>query len=103
MSLVALSELLGAPVRDATGTVHGRVREIAVAPQDHPTRVAYLIVKTPEGDRTLMANAVKSCGVTVRTGEGTPLEPCSPSDGVLLPKRDPLHHQLIYVHPRQLS
>ena len=46
MSLVALSELLGATVRDATGTVRGRVREIAVAPQDHPTRIAYLIVKT---------------------------------------------------------
>ena len=41
MSLVALSELLGATVRDATGTVRGRVREIAVAPQDHPTRIAY--------------------------------------------------------------
>ena len=44
MSLVALSELLGATVRDATGTVRGRVREIAVAPQDHPTRIAFLIV-----------------------------------------------------------
>jgi hypothetical protein len=32
MSLVALSELLGATVRDAHGTVHGRVRELAVAP-----------------------------------------------------------------------
>ena len=46
MSVVALSELLGAPVRDAAGTVRGRVREIAVEPQDHPTRIAYLIVKT---------------------------------------------------------
>ena len=36
MSLVALSELLGATVRDATGAVRGRVREIAIAPQDHP-------------------------------------------------------------------
>ncbi len=53
MSLVALSELLGATVRDATGAVRGRVREIAVAPQDHPTRVAYLIVKTPAGERVL--------------------------------------------------
>ena len=62
MSLVALSELLGATVRDATGTVRGRVRDIAVAPQDHPTRVAYLIVKTPAGERTLSANDVRSCG-----------------------------------------
>ena len=53
MSLVALSELLGAPVRDASGTVRGRVREIAVAPQDHPTRIAYLVIKTADGERTV--------------------------------------------------
>jgi sporulation protein YlmC with PRC-barrel domain len=40
MSTVALSELLGATVRDATGAA-GRVREIAVAPQEHATRVAF--------------------------------------------------------------
>src|SRR6185503_8600747 len=51
MSVVALSELLGASVRDASGAVRGRVREIAVAPQDHPTRIAFLIVKTPDGER----------------------------------------------------
>src|SRR6185503_17398203 len=67
MSLVALSELLGATVRDATGTVRGRVREIAVAPQDHPTRIAYLIVKTPRGERALPAGDLKSSGSTVRT------------------------------------
>jgi len=36
MSIVALSELLGASVRDASGTVRGRVREVAIAPEDHP-------------------------------------------------------------------
>ena len=51
MSLVALSELLGATVRDATGAVRGRVREIAVEPQDHLTRIAFLIVKTAEGEK----------------------------------------------------
>ena len=50
MSVVALSELLGASVRDASGAVRGRVHEIAVAPQDHPTRIAFLIVKTSSGD-----------------------------------------------------
>ena len=39
MSVVALSELLGATVRDATGAVRGRVREIAVAPAG-PSRPA---------------------------------------------------------------
>ena len=49
-------ELLGATVRDATGTVRGRVREMAVAPQDHPTRIAYLIVKTPGGEHILSSD-----------------------------------------------
>jgi hypothetical protein len=40
MSVVALSEILGAAVRDASGSVRGRVREIAVDPQEHATRVA---------------------------------------------------------------
>jgi hypothetical protein len=67
MSLVALSELLGASVRDASGAVKGRVREVAVAPQDHGTRVAYLIVRTADGERALPAESLKSCGPTVRT------------------------------------
>ena len=66
MPLVALSELLGATVRDATGTVRGRVREIAVAPQDHPTRIAFLIVRTADGERILPVESLKNAGVTVR-------------------------------------
>ncbi len=103
MSLVALSELLGAPVRDATGTVRGRVREIAIAPQDHPTRIAYLIVKTADGERMLPSASLKSCGATVRTGDdGTAWEPYVASDGVLLLKRDLLDQQIIDVHGRKV-
>ena len=67
MSIVALSELLGASVRDATGAVRGRVREIAVAPQDHPTRIAYLVVRTPDGERMLAPDALKTAGASVRS------------------------------------
>ena len=103
MSLVALSELLGATVRDATGTVRGRVREIAVAPQDHPTRIAYLIVKTPGGERALSADNVKSCGATVRmVTQSAGWDAYSPSDGVLLLKRDLLDQQIIDVHGRKV-
>src|SRR3954451_21986998 len=103
MSLVALSELLGATVRDATGTVRGRVREIAVAPQDHPTRVAFLVVKTPGGDRMLSADDVKSCGGTVRTlSESGRWNAYTPSDGVLLLKRDLLDQQIIDVYGRKV-
>jgi flagellar motility protein MotE (MotC chaperone)/sporulation protein YlmC with PRC-barrel domain len=103
MSVVALSELLGATVRDATGAVRGRVREIAVTPQDHPTRIAYLIVKTPDGDRALPLNTLKAAGATVRTTtEAAHWSAYAPSDGVLLLKRDLLDQQIIDVHGRKV-
>jgi flagellar motility protein MotE (MotC chaperone)/sporulation protein YlmC with PRC-barrel domain len=103
MSLVALSELLGATVRDATGTVRGRVRELAIAPQDHPTRIAYLIVKTSGGERALASDDLKSCGSTVRTvTDSAQWGAHTPSDGVLLLKRDLLDQQIIDVHGRKV-
>ena len=103
MSLVALSELLGAPVRDATGTVQGRVRELAIAPQDHPTRIAYLIVRTGTGERMLPAGALRACGATVRADSGASAwDAYSASDGVLLLKRDLLDQQIIDVHGRKV-
>ncbi len=103
MSLVALSELLGATVRDASGTVRGRVREIAVAPQDHPTRIAYLIIRTAAGERVLPPDAIKSAGARVRAAsEASQWERYTPSDGVLLLKRDLLDQQIIDVHGRKV-
>src|SRR6185369_4563516 len=103
MSLVALSELLGATVRDATGTVRGRVREIAVAPQDHPTRIAFLIVKTADGERVLPLDAVKAAGASVRAHtDAAAWETYTASDGVLLLKRDLLDQQIIDVHGRKV-
>ena len=103
MSLVALSDLLGATVRDASGTVRGRVREIAVAPQDHPTRIAYLIVKTADGERMLPPGALTSAGATVRaSSDASQWDRYTASDGVLLLKRDLLDQQIIDVHGRKV-
>src|SRR5437660_3328992 len=103
MSLVALSELLGASVRDVSGTVRGRVREIAVAPQDHPTRIAFLIVRTPAGERVLPTSALRAFGPTVRAeSDAAQWDAYSPSDGVLLLKRDLLDQQIIDVHGRKV-
>ena len=103
MSVVALSELLGATVRDASGTVRGRVREIAIAPQDHPTRIAFLIVKTPSGERVLPPDAITSAGATVRAAnDASQWERFSPSDGLLLLKRDLLDQQIIDIHGRKV-
>src|SRR2546421_8942785 len=103
MSLVALSELLGATVRDASGTIRGRVREVAVAPQDHLTSIAFLIVKTPDEQRVLPASALKSCGASVRAStDAAEWERYTPSDGVLLLKRDLLDQQIIDVYGRKV-
>src|SRR2546426_11614787 len=103
MSLVALSELLGASVRDASGTVRGRVREIAVAPQDHPTRIAFLIVRTSAGERVVPTSALRAFGPTVRAhSDAAEWDHYAPSDGVLLLKRDLLDQQIIDVHGRKV-
>src|SRR6266480_3504040 len=103
VSIVALSELLGASVRDASGAVRGRVREIAVAPQDHPTRIAYLIVRTSDGERIVPHDAVKSAGASVRaTTDASQWDKYSPTDGVLLLKRDLLDQQIIDIHGRKV-
>lgn len=103
MSVVALSELLGAAVRDSRGVVRGRVREVAVSPQEHPTRIAFLIVRTPEGDRMLPGSALTACGHTVRTSlDPATWEPVASTDGVLLLKRDLLDQQIIDVHGRKV-
>jgi magnesium transporter len=103
MSLVALSELLGAPVRDASGAVRGRVREVAIAPQDHPTRIAFLIVNTTDGERMLPSESLKSCGPAVRaSGDSSRWDKYIASDGLLLLKRDLLDQQIIDVHGRKV-
>ena len=103
MSLVALSELLGATVRDGSGVVRGKLREVTIAPQDHPTRVASLIVDTPDGPRVVPSADIKSCGASVRTvGEPSAWPPYSPTDSVLLLKRDLLDQQIIDVYGRKV-
>jgi CBS domain-containing protein len=103
MSVVALSEMLGAPVRDATGAVRGRVREVAVVPQDHPTRVAFLVVKTVDGERVVPSDMLTACGPTIRAGsDAGSWEGYTTSDGVLLLKRDLLDQQIIDVYGRKV-
>ncbi|HEY2151422.1 MAG TPA: CBS domain-containing protein [Vicinamibacterales bacterium] len=103
MSVVALSELLGASVRDASGAVRGRVREIAIAPQDHPTRVAYLIVKVADGERTLTPDDITTAGAAVRANTELSQWARVPAlDGVLLLKRDLLDQQIIDIHGRKV-
>ena len=79
------------------------MREVALAPQDHSTRVAHLIVCTPEGERVLPPEALKSCGATVRAlNDLEAWDRYTASDGLLLLKRDLLDQQIIDVHGRKV-
>ena len=46
MPPLALSDLLGAPVFDQSGATAGKVREVAVVPQDNSSQILGLVVKT---------------------------------------------------------
>src|SRR5205814_8580836 len=105
MANVALTELLGAPVVDPSGAVAGRVRGLAISPQEDPARIAGVVVRTGEGDRLITRDALQSVegrvvpsslaanGWQGRCGKG--------SEGYLLLERDLLAQQLIEVHGRR--
>ncbi|HYG99450.1 MAG TPA: CBS domain-containing protein [Terriglobales bacterium] len=103
MGTLALTELLGAPVYDSTGTQAGRVREVALCPQEDPQRVTALIVKTKDGDRLLGTSALVSANGGVRAA--TPSSQWTKyagSEGMLLLGRDLLDQQIIDVHGRKV-
>ena len=103
MSTLALSELLGSTVYDATGAASGRVREVAVAPQEDRTKIAVLIVKTASGNRLLPLTAVSAINGGVRTStSATEWRNADGAEGLLLLSRDLLDQQVIDVHGRKV-
>ncbi|MDP9264182.1 MAG: magnesium transporter, partial [Acidobacteriota bacterium] len=101
---LSLSELLGVPVLDPAGAVGGRVREVAVAPQEDTSRVACLIVKTASGDRMLGRDVLAAVGGgTVRAAALAADWPLfTGGEGLLLLERDLLDQQIIDVHGRKV-
>jgi CBS domain-containing protein/sporulation protein YlmC with PRC-barrel domain len=103
MATVSLCELLGSTVYDASGAASGRVREVAIAPQEDRSRVASLIVKTSTGNRMLPLTAVSAINGGIRAST-TAAEWASAdgSEGLLLLSRDLLDQQVIDVHGRKV-
>jgi magnesium transporter len=102
MSNVALTELLGRPVYDAGGQC-GRVRELAVAPQEDRARIAVLIVRTKSGDRVLPFSAVNAINGGLRLDSAVSSWPVADgSEGLFLLARDLLDQQIIDVHGRKV-
>jgi len=101
---LALSELLGASVYDVNGVFSGRVREVALAPQDDAARVSALVVRTPQGDRMLTAKLIQELSAsTVRAAtRAEDWAVMGSSEGFLLLERDLLDQQIIDVHGRKV-
>jgi len=104
MTSLALSELLGQPVFDAAGAKVGRVREVAMVPQEDSNHVALLVVRTGDGDRLLATRLVQSIHGEVRSSVGaSEWAAFSGSEGMLLMDRDLLDQQIIDVHGRKVE
>ncbi len=103
MSSLALTELLGLPVFEPTGGQCGRVRELAVAPQEDRARIAVLIVRTKAGDRVMPFSAVNSINGGLRIDSSASAWPIADgSEGLFLLARDLLDQQIIDVHGRKV-
>ena len=103
MSELALTELLGAPVFDSAGASSGRVREVALTPQEDRVRVSVLIVRTQSGDRLLPLQAVRSIDGQVRASTtSNEWSPANGTEGLFLLERDLLDQQVIDVYGRKV-
>ena len=104
METLALTELLGRPVLDAAGNVSGRVREVAIAPQEDRHHVALLVVKTSAGDCILqIAQLRRVNGGRLEVSSPRPeWAPFNTSEGLLMLERDLLDQQIIDVNGRKV-
>jgi magnesium transporter len=102
MSTIALTELLGAPVIEASGARCGRVREVGLSPAEDRVRVSTLIVRTKQGNRLLPISAVTSLNGGVRASSAAADWSSPDGEGLFLLERDLLDQQIIDVHGRKV-
>src|SRR6266481_8200944 len=104
MNEVALSSMLGTPVRDGAGKPAGYVREVVLSPQHDASYISEIIVKTSDGDRLVSAKELTSFegGVLTANGKTDDWPPLVSSEGLLLLERDLLDQQIIDVSGRKV-
>ena len=103
MPSLALSDLIGAPVTDSHGSPAGKVREVALAPQENSSQVTSFVVKTRYGNRLVPVKAISTIDHGLRVA--TPAADWTPyagGEGLLLLERDLLDQQIIDVHGRKV-
>ncbi|HTE90114.1 MAG TPA: CBS domain-containing protein [Terriglobales bacterium] len=103
MTMLALTELLGEPVFDLGGSRCGRIRELALAPQEDHARIAVVIVRTKTGDRLLPFSSVTSVNGGIRAATSSAEWSLGETgEGLLLLSRDLLDQQVIDVFGRKV-
>jgi magnesium transporter len=103
MSIIALTDLVGRRTRDVDGNVLGTLHDLVVIPQDHLTRVAYLVVRARAADLFIPADRLASVsGGIVRLTPGRIDTVALPADSLLLLQRDLLDQQIIDVQGRKV-
>ena len=101
--MLALTELLGEPVFDLGGSRCGRIRELALAPQEDHARIAVVIVRTKTGDRLLPFSSVLSVNGGIKAGTSSEEWVSGETgEGLLLLGRDLLDQQVIDVFGRKV-
>jgi magnesium transporter len=98
-----LTSMLGTPVTDASGSLCGRVRDLAVNTGAEAGKVAGLVLKTRHGLVLVPATRVRQTpsGALELRGDVEP-QPFRPADNCLLLRQDVLDRQIIDVHGRKV-
>ena len=101
MTMLSLSELLGATVYDPSGAASGHVREVTLTPQEDRSRISSLIVRTKSGNRVLPFAAISEIngGIKAATAAAEWL-PANGNEGLFLLERDLLDQQVIDINGR---
>jgi len=100
---LALSEILGAPVVDTSGTTVGKVREVALCPQEDPVHISLLVVKTRQGDKALPPSHISEINGGVRSNNyASDWQPFPGPEGFLMLDRDLLDQQIIDINGRKV-
>ena len=102
MGTIALTELLGSPVIEASGAHCGRVRELVLTPAEDRIHISMLIVRTKKGDRVLPFSAVSSLNGGVQASSAASDWSPPDAEGLFLLERDLLDQQIIDVHGRKV-
>jgi sporulation protein YlmC with PRC-barrel domain len=103
MTMLSLSELLGATVYDPSGAASGHVREVTLTPQEDRSRISSLIVRTKSGNRVLPFAAVAEINGGIKAAT-TAVEwlPANGTEGLFLLERDLLDQQVIDINGRKV-